>query len=146
MFLGFSKHKDQQVNISFLPQQPSYLYILPTFPFLGESFTLPHFLKNKQNSNSHPLCKLREDPVKINQNYLFHIFVTDSILIQQYENVSGYSTRCYMLQKNRIGRQVGFFFFFTFLPLFFFYCIRRAYETLKLNLVKFKYSSHELRS
>ena len=74
----------------------------------------------------------------------FHILVTDSILIQQYENRSGYSTRGYMLQKN--DRQVGRIFFFTFLSLFFFYCIRRAYETLKQNIVKFKYSSHELRS
>ena len=74
----------------------------------------------------------------------FHILVTDSILIQQYENRSGYSTRGYMLQKN--DRQVGRIFFFTFLSLFFFYCIRRAFETLKQNPVKFKYSSHELKS
>ena len=52
-----------------------------------------------------------------------------------------------MIQKNRIGREVGFFnFLFTFLSLFFFYCLQRAYETLKQYLVKFKHSSHELRS
>ena len=32
--------------------------ILPTFPIFGEKkCTLPNFLKNKQNSNPHPLCK-----------------------------------------------------------------------------------------
>ena len=82
--------------------------------------------------------------LSVSLSLCFHILVTDSILIQQYENRSGYSTRGYMLQKN--DRQVGRIFFFTFLSLFFFYCIRRAYETLKQNLVKFKHSSHELRS
>ena len=62
-------------------------------------------------------------------------------LIQHYENTSGYSTGGYMLQKDRIGRKVGFLLvFFTFLSLFFFYCIQRAYETMKQNLVKFKHS------
>ena len=34
--------------------------ILPTSPFFGEQCTLPHFLKNKQNSNPHPFCKVEE--------------------------------------------------------------------------------------
>ena len=55
----------------------------------------------------------------------------------------------YMLQKNRIVREIGFFNFFLLYCrcfFFFFYCLQRAYETLKQNLVKFKHSSHELRS
>ena len=31
--------------------------ILPASLFFGENFTLPHFLKNKQNSNPHQFCK-----------------------------------------------------------------------------------------
>ena len=38
------------------------------------------------------------------------------------------------------------FFFLLFCRRLFFYCLQRAYETLKQNLVKFKHSSHELRS
>ena len=75
----------------------------------------------------------------INQNYLFYIFVTNTdstvwkcIWVQHWG---------YMLQKNRIGRQVELLiFFFTFLSLLFFYGIQRAYETLKQNLVKLKHS------
>ena len=54
----------------------------------------------------------------------------------------------YMLQKNRIGRrEVGFLIFFSlFCHCFFSYCLQRAYETLKQHLVKFKHSSHVLRS
>ena len=37
-------------------------------------------------------------------------------------------------------------FFQFFVITFFFYCLKRAYETLKQNLDKFKHSSHELRS
>ena len=39
----------------------------------------------------------------------------------------------------------NFFFQFSVIT-FFLSCIQRAYETLKQNLVKFKHSSHELRS
>ena len=59
MFRGFINTK-----IS-LPQQPSFLYILPTSLFLGGDYTLPHFLKNKQNSNSHPFCKVGEIQLRL---------------------------------------------------------------------------------
>ena len=62
------------------------------------------------------------------------------MLLQQWETVGGY-----MLQKNRMGRKIVFF-FSNFLTLFFFCCLQRAYETLKQNLVRSKHSSHELRS
>ena len=80
----------------------------------------------------------------IKQNYLFKTYLL-LILIQQYQNTSGHSTGCNMLQKiGQVGRQD--FFFFTFLLLFLFYCIQRACEVLKQNLVKFKHSSNELKS
>ena len=34
--------------------------VLPTFPFFVEQNTLPHFLKNKQNSNPQPFCNMGE--------------------------------------------------------------------------------------
>ena len=52
------KHKDWQVNISYSPSVTfiCLLYYQP-LPFL-ERCALPHFLKNKQNTNSHPFCKV----------------------------------------------------------------------------------------
>ena len=47
-------------------------------------------------------------------------------------------------QKNRIGRQVGFF--CPFFVIISFSTVYKVYETLEQNLVKFKHSSHELRS
>ena len=58
MFLGFintrlaSKHK--LFSLSNLHSSTT----LPTSPFFGERCALPHFLKNKQNSNSHLFCKV----------------------------------------------------------------------------------------
>ena len=43
-------------------------------------------------------------------------------------------------QDREVGRIFFFFYFFTFCHCFFFYCIQRAYETLKQNLVKFRHS------
>ena len=43
-----------------LPQQPLFLYYLATSSFFWKKSTLPHFLKNKQNSNPHPFCKAGE--------------------------------------------------------------------------------------
>ena len=46
----------------------------------------------------------------------------------------------YILKKIRAGRW-DFFFFFTFLYRYFF-SIQKAYETLKQNLAKFKYTMY----
>ena len=72
MFLGFIntkisiKHKLISLNFPLL--------FLPTSLFFGEKSTLLQFLENKQNSNTHFLCNMGE--IQLNQNYLFHMFVT----------------------------------------------------------------------
>ena len=53
------KHKDQQVKLFSFSNLHSSIF-LPTSPFFGEKCTLPHFLKNKHNSNSHTCCKMGE--------------------------------------------------------------------------------------
>ena len=53
------RDKDQQVNI-IPPQQPSFLYYFSNFSIFREKCTLPHFLKNKHNSSSHPFYKVGE--------------------------------------------------------------------------------------
>ena len=51
MFLGF-------INIRYSPSATFIpLLFYQPLPFLDKKCTLPHFLKNKQNSNSHPFCK-----------------------------------------------------------------------------------------
>ena len=93
--------------------------VLRTSPFFGKKCTLPHFLKNKKNSNSHPFRKVGEIQLRLIKTTCFTYLLL--ILIQQYENTSGYGTGGYMLQKKRIGRWVGFFFFFHFLVIVFFF-------------------------
>ena len=39
---------------------PSSLYSFTNLSFFGEKCILPYFLKNKQNSNPHPFCKVGE--------------------------------------------------------------------------------------
>ena len=92
MFLGFITQKSASKHKLFSLSNLHSSTILTTSPFFGERCTPPHFLKNKQNSNSHPFCKVGEI-----QLWLIK-------LIQQYENTSEYSTESYMLHENRIGR------------------------------------------
>ena len=76
--------------------------VLPISPFFGEKCTLPHILKNKQNTNSHPFYKVGEIQLWIIKTICFTYLLL--ILIPQYGNMSGDGTGGYMLQKNRIGR------------------------------------------
>ena len=102
MFLGFTNTKISKKHKLFSLSNLHSSNILPTSPFFGEKCTLPHFLKNKQNSNSHPFCKVGEIQLwLIKTTYFTYLLL---ILIQQYKNTSGDSTGGYMLQKNRIGR------------------------------------------
>ena len=84
------KHKDQQVNISYSPSAtfiPLLFYQL--LPFFREKCTLPHFLKNKQNSNFHPFCKVGEIQLLLIKTCFTYLLL---ILIQQCENMYDYST------------------------------------------------------
>ena len=83
--------------------------ILPTSPFFGEKCSLPHFLKNKQNSNFHPFCRVGKIQLWLIKSTCFTYLLL--ILIHQYENTSEYNTGGYMLYKNRVGRLVGFLIF-----------------------------------
>ena len=60
------KHKDQQVSISY---SPSAILIPLHFTDFSLSwkklYPLLHFLKNKQNSNSHPFCKVGEIQLRL---------------------------------------------------------------------------------
>ena len=97
------KHKVQQLNISYSPSATFVpLLFYQHLPFLKKNVPSPIFLRNKQNSNSHPFCKLGEIQLWLIKAICFTYLLL--ILIQQYENTSGYSTRGYMLHKNRIGR------------------------------------------
>ena len=84
MFLGFITQRLASKHKFFSLRNLHASTILPTFLFFRKKRTLSHFLKNKQNSNPHPFCKAgwegggERDPAMINQNYLFHIFVTNS--------------------------------------------------------------------
>ena len=60
MFLGFINMKIAGKHKLFSLTNLHSSTILPTSTFFGEKCTLPHFLKNKQNSNSHRFCKVRE--------------------------------------------------------------------------------------
>ena len=54
MFLEF-------INIRYSPSATFIpLLFYQPLPFLDKKCTLPHFLKNKQNSNPHPFCKVGE--------------------------------------------------------------------------------------
>ena len=104
MFLGFIIRYSPSANfISLL------FYRLLTF--LEKNIPIPpslpppsprHFLKNKKNFYSHPFRKVGEIQLRLIKTTCFTHFLL--ILIQQYENTSGYGTRGYMLQKKRIGR------------------------------------------
>ena len=99
------KHKDQQVNISYSPSAtfiPLLFYQL--LPFFGGKCTLVHFLKNKQKSNSHTFCKVGKIQLWFIKTTCFTYLLL--ILIPQYENTFRYSTRGYMIQKNRIGSRM----------------------------------------
>ena len=85
--------------------------VLPTSPFFGKKCTLPHFLKNKKNSNSHPFRKVGEIQLRLIKTTCFTYLLL--ILIQQFENTSGCSTGGYILQRYRIGWQDFFSLFFS---------------------------------
>ena len=56
-----------------LPKQP-FSTMLRISPFFGgKMYPSLFFSEDKQNSNPHPLCNVE---VMINQNHLFHTFVT----------------------------------------------------------------------
>ena len=68
--------------------------ILPTPPFPGEKLILPHFLENKQNLNSHPLCKVGDIQLWLIQTTCFRYLLLQikPLIIKtfnfKFENVS----------------------------------------------------------
>ena len=62
MFLRFINTRLASKHISYFSLSNLYssTILATSLFFLREKFTLPHFLKNKQNSNPHPVCKERE--------------------------------------------------------------------------------------
>ena len=103
MFLGFIIRYSPSANFISLLFYRLLTFLEKNIPILPPPPPSPHhFLKNKKNFYSHPFRKVGEIQLRLIKTTCFTHFLL--ILIQQYENTSGYGTGGYMLQKKRIGR------------------------------------------